>query len=96
MTPAGLTFNSGRAELCLIGCAGCVWAGTCPGGLLHLQSDTHLEQWLQAGSGCAVLWAGYHVAGPQAVLLGRLLCGLSQPGCHGVHCLGAWLPSPHQ
>ena len=80
----------------LTGAAGDLWPGAWPSGLLRLQSDTNLEQWLQACSCCFVLWAGYHVAGTQVVILGSLICWLPQLDCDGLLCLGARLPSPHQ
>ncbi len=71
---------------------GGVWPDSGLGWLLHLQLDPHLEQWLQAHNSSAVLWAGHHVAGPEAELSGSQLSGLPQPHSAGLLGLGARLP----
>ena len=72
---------------------GGVWPDSGTAWLLHLQLDPHLEQWLQAHNSSALLWAGHHVAGPEAELPGSQLSGLPQPYSPGLPGLGARLPS---
>ena len=78
--------------LCLLPEGG-VWPDSGTGRLLHLQLDSHLEQWLQAHNSSPVLWAGHHVAGPETELPGSQLSGVPQPHLPGLPGLGARFPS---